>query len=176
MEIERQFLIAVIPVLPQEYDSILQGYVSLLPEIRIRQVRKPDNQEFFYLTVKRGKGLMREEWETKISSREFSHLVERLEPDTLFIEKRRYYLPLDDGHVAEFHRHEAALKGFNYVEVEFSSEEEANAFEPPAWFGREVTEDPRFTYGRLAAENGMELAKKIMAQPYNDIMPAEDEE
>ena len=44
MEIERQFLIAVIPVLPHEYDFILQGYVSLLPEIRIWQFRKPDDR------------------------------------------------------------------------------------------------------------------------------------
>lgn len=165
MEIERQFLVAAIPVLPRKYDSILQGYVSVLPEIRIRQVRTPDDTETFFLTVKRGTGLSREEWETQISSTEFAHLVERLEPDTDFIEKRRYFIPLEDGHVAEFHRHEAALKGFNYVEVEFASEEEAHAFMPPDWFGREVTEDPRFTYGRLVRADGPELAKEILAEP-----------
>lgn len=165
MEIERQFLVAAIPVLPRKYDSILQGYVSVLPEIRIRQVRTPDDTETFFLTVKRGTGLSREEWETQISSTEFAHLVERLEPDTDFIEKRRYFIPLEDGHVAEFHRHEAALKGFNYVEVEFASEEEAHAFTPPDWFGREVTEDPRFTYGRLVRADGPELAKEILAEP-----------
>lgn len=165
MEIERQFLVDAIPVLPREYDMILQGYVSTLPEIRIRQVRTPDNRERYFLTVKRGAGLSREEWETQITSTEFSHLIERLEPDTEFIEKRRYRLPLCDGHTAEFHRHEAALKGFNYVEVEFSSEEEARAFDPPAWFGREVTEDPRFTYSRLARVDGPELAQKILAMP-----------
>lgn len=67
--------------------------------------------------------------------------------------------------MAEFHRHEAALKGFDYVEVEFSSEEEARAFDPPAWFGREVTEDSRFTYSRLARVDGPELAQKILAVP-----------
>lgn len=165
MEIERQFLVDAIPVLPREYDMILQGYVSTLPEIRIRQVRTPDNRERYFLTVKRGAGLSREEWETQITSTEFSHLIERLEPDTEFIEKRRYRLPLYDGHMAEFHRHEAALKGFDYVEVEFSSEEEARAFDPPAWFGREVTEDSRFTYSRLARVDGPELAQKILAVP-----------
>lgn len=165
MEIERQFLVDAIPVLPREYDMILQGYVSTLPEIRIRQVRTPDNRERYFLTVKRGAGLSREEWETQITSTEFSHLIERLEPDTEFIEKRRYRLPLYDGRMAEFHRHEAALKGFDYVEVEFSSEEEARAFAPPAWFGREVTEDSRFTYSRLARVDGPELAQKILAVP-----------
>ena len=75
MEIERQFLVDIIPSLPSGYDSILQGYVSLLPEIRIRAVRPMQGEEKFYLTVKRGAGLVREEWETAISSREFSHLV-----------------------------------------------------------------------------------------------------
>ena len=72
MEIERQFLVDIIPSLPSGYDSILQGYVSLLPEIRIRAVRPMQGEEKFYLTVKRGAGLVREEWETAISSREFS--------------------------------------------------------------------------------------------------------
>lgn len=165
MEIERQFLIDIMPSLPDAFDFILQGYVSLLPEIRIRSVRPPEGRERFYLTVKRGKGLVREEWETEISSREFSHLVECLEKGTWFIEKRRYRLPLSDGHVAEYHRHSGHLKGFDYVEVEFSSEEEARAFEPPYWFGREVTEDPRFSYGKLAREDGTHLAKLILARP-----------
>lgn len=127
MEIERQFLVDIIPSLPSGYDSILQGYVSLLPEIRIRAVRPMQEEEKFYLTVKRGAGLVREEWETAISSREFSHLVECLEKNTFFIEKRRYYLPLADGHVAEYNRHSGHLRGFDYVEVEFDNEEEARA-------------------------------------------------
>lgn len=165
MEIERQFLIDIIPALPDTFDSILQGYVSLFPEIRIRSVRPSEGPEKFYLTVKRGEGLVRDEWETEISSREFSHLVECLEKGTWFIEKRRYRLPLADGHVAEYHRHSGHLKGFDYVEVEFGSEEEAKAFEPPYWFGREVTEDPRFSYGKLACEDGTRLAKLILARP-----------
>lgn len=165
MEIERQFLVDIIPALPDTFDSILQGYVSLFPEIRIRSIRPMEGPEKFYLTVKRGEGLMRDEWETEISSREFSHLVECLEKGTWFIEKRRYRLPLSDGHVAEYHRHSGHLKGFDYVEVEFDSKEEAEAFEPPYWFGREVTEDPRFSYGKLAREDGARLAKLILARP-----------
>ena len=128
-------------------------------------------EEKFYLTVKRGAGLVREEWETAISSREFSHLVECLEKNTFFIEKRRYYLPLADGHVAEYNRHSGHLRGFDYVEVEFDNEEEARAFEIPYWFGREVTDDPRFTYGKLARVNGFQLAKMIMSQPPEQWAP-----
>ena len=86
MEIERQFLVKTIPALPSEYESLRQGYVALLPEIRIRQ----NGDDRYTLTVKRGAGLVREEWETDISQEEFDSLAMRLCPDTLMIEKRRY--------------------------------------------------------------------------------------
>lgn len=158
MEIERQFLIDKLPPLPVEYDKIRQGYVALLPEIRIRQV----GDSKFTLTVKRGAGLVREELETAISKLEFDSLAERLMPGTRMIKKRRYRLPIDNGLVAEIHVHEGHLAGFSYVEVEFDTVKDATAFEPPAWFGREVTEDARFSYGTLARENGMEIVRQIL--------------
>ena len=57
MEIERQFLVDRLPQLPEEYELLRQGYVALLPEIRIRQI----GDSRFWLTVKRGAGLVREE-------------------------------------------------------------------------------------------------------------------
>ena len=60
MEIERQFLVDRLPQLPEEYELLRQGYVALLPEIRIRQI----GDSHFWLTVKRGVGLVREKWET----------------------------------------------------------------------------------------------------------------
>ena len=62
MEIERQFLVDELPELPAKYEVLRQGYVSLEPEIRIRQI----GNDRFMLTVKRGAGLVREEWETDI--------------------------------------------------------------------------------------------------------------
>ena len=158
MEIERQFLVAAVPVLPAEYEVLRQGYVSLEPEIRIRQI----GEKHFVLTVKRGAGLVREEWETDITLQEFVNLSQHLWPDTLMIEKRRYIIALADGNQAELHMHEGHLTGFNYVEVEFPSIEAAHYFVPPEWFGREVTEDERFSYGTLAQVNGMELVKEMV--------------
>ena len=160
MEIERQFLVKTLPVLPSEYESLRQGYVALLPEIRIRQL----GGARFTLTVKRGAGLVREEWETEISRTEFDNLAMRLCPDTVMIEKRRYRILLADGHTAELHVHEGHLAGFSYVEVEFPTEQAANCFEPPAWFGREVTEDARFSYGTLARKDGMEFVRQILEE------------
>jgi adenylate cyclase len=45
-----------------------------------------------------------------------------------------------------------ALTGLSVAEVEFDTEEAADAFEPPAWFGCEVTDDVRFKNQRLASE------------------------
>lgn len=158
MEIERQFLVEVLPSLRPPYEMLHQGYVSLLPEIRIRQI----GDHLFTLTIKRGVGLVREEWETKISREEFMSLAQRLQPGTCMIAKRRYRIPLENGMVAELHVHEGHLAGFNYVEVEFPSTGEAGAFVPPAWFGREVTEDARFSYGVLAKADGMDTVKRIL--------------
>ena len=160
MEIERQFLVGDLPELPAKYEVLRQGYVSLEPEIRIRQI----GNDRFMLTVKRGAGLVREEWETHISPQEFESLSGRLCPGTCMIEKRRYNIKLEDGFVAELHIHEGHLAGFNYVEVEFSDVEAAGMFVPPVWFGREVTEDVRFSYGTLAQENGMEIVQKIVGK------------
>lgn len=160
MEIERQFLVNTLPFLPVEYDLLRQGYIALLPEIRIRQI----GDSCFTLTVKRGVGLVREEWETEISREEFDSLAQRILPGTCLIEKRRYCIPLAEGLTAELHVHEGHLAGFKYVEVEFSSKEEAVAFLPPAWFGREVTEDARFSYGALAQMGGMAIVEQILRE------------
>ena len=158
MEIERQFLVDRLPQLPEGYELLRQGYVALLPEIRIRQI----GDSHFWLTVKRGAGLVREEWETEVSQQEFASLSERLCPETCMIEKRRYKIPLAGGFVAELHVHTGHLSGFNYVEVEFSDVEAAKAFVPPVWFGREVTEDTRFSYGTLAQVKGVDIVREIL--------------
>jgi len=160
MEIERQFLVKKLPTLPPEYESLRQGYVALLPEIRIRQLCETR----FMLTVKRGAGLVREEWETGISRTEFDSLAMRLCPDTVMIEKRRYRIPLADGYTAELHVHDGHLAGFSYVEVEFPAKTAASSFEPPPWFGHEVTEDVRFSYGTLARKDGMEIVRQILKE------------
>ena len=97
MEIERKFLVSV---LPEDYDhhsshQIEQAYLSTDPVVRIR---KEDDQ--YYLTYK-----------------SFS------------------------GH----------YKGLMLVEVEFETEEQANAFVPPEWFGKDVTFSGEYQNSRLAS-------------------------
>ena len=51
---------------------------------------------------------------------------------------------------AELDIFKGRLEGLVMVEVEFGSEAEAEAFVPPAWFGVEVTADPRYRNSYLS--------------------------
>jgi CYTH domain-containing protein len=68
------------------------------------------------------------------------------------IEKRRYEIPSEAGWTIELDVYAGALGGLVVAEVEFPSEQEAAAFAPPEWIGREVTDDPRYKNRRLACE------------------------
>jgi len=154
MEIERQFLVkrdASLPSLAQAPSTVIrQGYVSFLPEIRLRVW----DEARFLLTIKSGSGLSRGEAELEISPQEYEALKERLLPGTQLISKRRYHLPLAEGLTAELDVHLDQLEGLRYVEVEFASEEAARAFVPPEWFGLELTEMTNFSSQLLATVSG----------------------
>ena len=68
--------------------------------------------------------------------------------------KLRHRLPREDGVVLMVDEFEGELAGLMLVEAEFNSEERMFAFVPPAFAGREITSDPRFT-GAVLAEHGL---------------------
>lgn len=133
MEIERKYLI---PRLPEGYDThpchrIEQGYLNTEPVIRIRQ--EDDN---YYLTYK-SKGLMvREEYNLPLTAEAYEHL--RPKADGCLITKTRYRIPFGQ-YTIELDVFHEALAPLLLAEVEFDTEEEANAFVPPDWFGEDVT-------------------------------------
>lgn len=137
-EIERKFLVKELPDLEEmDYSDILQGYISISPEIRIRR-----DGEMFYIT-KKGDGLLvREEKEEEISATVF----EILEPLVVgnLISKRRYRIPISTSLIAELDIYHSQLEGLTTVEVEFPTEEAASNFLKPSWFGEEITFDKRF--------------------------------
>jgi CYTH domain-containing protein len=45
------------------------------------------------------------------------------------------------------------LEGLLIAEIEFPDEDRSHSFQPPAWLGREITGDDRFS-GRSLALNG----------------------
>ncbi len=150
-EIERRFLVASLPDLSgAEALTVRQGYLTTLTdstELRLRQMGSR-----FYLTQKGGAGLVRSEREAEISEGQFAIFWPATEGRR--VEKTRWRGSLADGVIFEFDQFEGALSGLQLVEVEFASTTGAEAFVPPAWFGGEITEDPRYG-NKWMAEHGL---------------------
>jgi CYTH domain-containing protein len=146
MEIERKFLLSGLPAVVAEAPSthLRQGYLAIGPhgEVRIR-----DAGGVFTLTAKSGTGIEREESETAITHAQFEALWANTEGRR--IEKRRHLLTEDDV-TYEVDVFEGSLRGLLLAEVEFRSLDEARSFEPPTWFGPEVTYDIGYSNASLA--------------------------
>ncbi|HSJ92234.1 MAG TPA: CYTH domain-containing protein [Ilumatobacter sp.] len=144
IEIERRFLVDVVPEPLPRPCRIVQGYLMTTPAaVRVRSA-----DGVYTLTIKSGSGLRRTEIERTLAAAEFDALWEVA--TDLRIEKRRHRIELGHGAVAELDLFDGDLAGRRLVEVEFDDESAAASFEPPEWFGPEVTTDPRFTNAALA--------------------------
>ena len=145
MEIERKYLVKCLPQNLEVYKQkhIAQGYLSTNPVLRIRR----SNEEYF-LTYK-GPGLMaREEHEFPLTAEAFEHMLPKI--DGILIEKIRYLIPLDEKHTAELDIFQGVLAPLRLVEVEFDSEEDANGFVAPEWFGDDVTNSGEYHNSNLS--------------------------
>ncbi|HZB40093.1 MAG TPA: CYTH domain-containing protein [Ilumatobacter sp.] len=144
IERERRFLVESLPEPLPEPNHIEQAYVSTGPA-SVR-VRRQDDQHI--LTIKTGSGRNRVEIERDLNRDEFQAIWEAA--TELRIAKRRHRLDLGDGLTAELDLYDGTLEGHRLVEVEFDDDEAADSFQPPHWFGREVTDDNRYTNSSLA--------------------------
>lgn len=145
-EIERKFLVRELPreVRAQAATRIRQGYLSSEPaEVR---VRSRDDREH-ELTIKSIGGLERTEVTLPLTPEQFEELWALAHAS---VEKSRSLYGVDDW-TAEIDVYGGKLAGLVVVEVEFPSPADAIGFEPPAWFGAEVTENPRYRNAALAA-------------------------
>ena len=68
-----------------------------------------------------------------------SEKIDRPKADGIVISKTRYLIPEKDGLTIELDIFHKDYDGLFLAEVEFCSEEQANAYVPPAWFGEDVT-------------------------------------
>ena len=145
MEIERKFLVKSIPENLDSYPvrHIEQGYLSNNPVVRVRR----DNDSY-YLTYK-GKGKMvREEYNLPLTPASYTHLLKKA--DGNIITKNRYEIPVKNGLTAELDIFEGIFKGTVIVEVEFSSQEEAESYIKEDWFGEEVTYDSFYSNSSMS--------------------------
>ena len=157
MEIERQFLIEEFPDLPELYSAqVWQGYLSTAPVVRIRRFSPPDGCDRYELTVK-GKGTMvRAEVNIPIEAAQYEEMSGLLKREPIHKDYHVYELP--DGLRLECSAVDAGTDhGFMYAEVEFESVEAANAFVPPSFLGREMTEVRDFSMSSYWVRGRLEL-------------------
>ena len=145
VERERKFLVAEAPELPEHGTTLRQGYLAIdrSVSVRVRDAGGDDRT----LTIKAGRGPVRTELEWPISEQQFAAAWEQTGGRR--IHKTRYQVPLD-GSVVDFDVFHDELKGLIVAEVEFDGDESMAGFEPPPWFGTEVTDDVSYTNASLA--------------------------
>ena len=139
MEIERKFLIKQIPEGCTSFPcrQIEQAYLNTDPVVRVRR----DNDDY-YLTYK-GKGLLsREEYNLPLTADAYEHLKPKA--DGILITKDRYVIPEKDGLFIELDVFHGEYEGVLLAEVEFPTEEAANAYIAPEWFGEDVTYSTKY--------------------------------
>ena len=144
MEIERKFLVDRLPEHLEQYDTqqLEQAYLCTDPVVRVR--RQGDE----YILTYKGKGhMVREEYNLPLNEQAYEHLLEKADGNV--IRKRRTRIPWQ-SYMIELDIFEAPFEGLMLAEVEFPSEEEANAFTPPAWFGEDVTDSGLYQNSRLS--------------------------
>lgn len=146
-EIERKFLVAVPPD-PEVLGAgarLRQGYLAVDGAVEVRLRLSADGAR---LTIKAGSGLSRTEVDLRIDEADALQLWEHTAGRRL--EKVRHRVALAGDAVAEVDLYEGHLAGLCTVEVEFPAAPAAAAFQPPEWFGQELTGDPAWSNAALA--------------------------
>jgi adenylate cyclase len=148
-EIERKFLLKRLPekLKRSRRCLIAQGYLAAEPGGRHVRVRKKGKTAS--LTFKVGRGAHREEREIKLSAKQFALLWPATVGRRLY--KVRYEIPWKNF-LIEIDIYRRKHKGLVVAEVEFPDRRVYRKFKAPAWFGREVTGNKRYSNVRLASE------------------------
>jgi CYTH domain-containing protein len=160
-EIEKKFKVKKLPtellktITPL---NLTQTYLEA-PKGEERRVRAINNEKFV-MTVKRSTsqdGLIREEIEKEISKEDYELFLHQQVGTQ--IKKKRFKIPADNDLTYEVDIYEDDLDGLMVVEVEFPTEEMANSFEKPDWFGRDVTANKAYKNASLASKGMPKDAK-----------------
>jgi adenylate cyclase len=146
-EIERKFLVKSLPDNLKRWRHFIieQGYLAT--ESAGRQVRLRKAGKAASLTFKVDRASHREEREIKLSPKQFAALW----PGTVGrrLRKIRYEIPCERL-LIELDIYRGRHAGLVVAEVEFPDTASCRRFEPPWWFGREVTGEKRYSNVRLA--------------------------
>ena len=146
MEIERKYLIdGTLPFSLEPFSCHLieQAYLCTAPVLRVRR------QDQDYILTYKGSGLMaREEYNLPLTREAYEHLKPKA--DGIVISKIRYVIPEKDGLFIVLDVFDAPYEGLLLAEVEFPFEEAAHAYQPPQWFGEDVTYSAKYHNSTLS--------------------------
>lgn len=143
--IESPYLENPLIEIPKESYLELGGKKTVLANEEVRIRKNGDARAF---TIKSGGTFLREEKEVLIDSEMYDCIFPAAKGRT--VEKKRYEIPLESGHMAELDVYCGKHEGLKTVEVEFENLDDCCSFVPPAWFGKEITKDLRFKNKNLA--------------------------
>lgn len=129
-----------------------QGYVAVGADGSETRVRSIDDERFD-LTIKSPGLTERDEQTMHISREVFDSLW--LQTNGRQIEKTRYLVPFEDKATIELDIYHGKLEGLMTAEVEFEgrtadAKVKLNTFQPPEWFGENISEDLRYKNHNLA--------------------------
>ena len=146
-EIERKFLVETPPddLDARPHREIVQGYLAIASDGTEVRLRRKGHKHF--QTVKSGGTRTRAEHEVELTRDQFEALWPATEGRR--VEKVRYEIH-DGSDLIELDVYHGRLAGLITAEVEFSSESQCKNFVPPPWFGKELTDDPRYKNKNLA--------------------------
>lgn len=156
MEIERKWMVnrwpdesAGLPLIKEQY--MRQGYISVHPTVRIREEAVTGIPIEYILCFKSSGTLSRKEIELPVSEEQFAQLEDLIGIPLIRKTRRVYQLP-DGLHLEVNLVDEGMATEFMYAEIEYESEEQANAWVPSLpWLAEylqdDVTEDPAQTMG-----------------------------
>ncbi|WP_028609842.1 CYTH domain-containing protein [Paenibacillus harenae] len=158
MEIERKFLLDAEPgtVIEEQKLKVLseqrieQTYLAMddLQELRVRRiVDQATGDVTFTHTFKLGSGLSREEIEYAISESIYEQLINAF--GYVALTKNRITAEWN-GNIIEIDIYDQIE--LTVLEVEFESEEAANAFAAPEWFGRDISSERQYSNKKVWRE------------------------
>lgn len=151
LEIERKFLLPEFPAALldeqglriEKEQMIEQTYLAIHEdqELRVRKISdvKTGLTEYTH-TFKKGHGIAREEVEYSISAGLYEQMIAKHGAVPL-IKKRT--TAAWENRLIEIDEYEQIE--LRVLEVEFASVSEAERFVPPAWFGRDISSDKRYS-------------------------------
>lgn len=158
LEIERKFLLAKLPsvIIEEQKLKVLsehrieQTYLAIdeTQELRVRRIVDLASGEVsFTHTFKLGNGLSREEIEYSISEGIYDQVVKAFG----FVPLTKNRITAEwDGSIIEIDIYDQIELAV--LEVEFDSEEAANAFAAPDWFGRDISSERQYSNKKVWRE------------------------